>query len=107
MEFQVAGTEARGELERAGDEGEGAGDGVRDEEGAVVDELEAVGVVGGVVEGEKRSVVMKTKSAARPMKSQSLCLEVKRRRAGAGGAGGRVVVGAAMSGASLNLCGPV
>ena len=53
VKFQVAGAKARGELERTSDEGEGAGDGVRDEEGAVVDELKAVGVVERVVEGEE------------------------------------------------------
>jgi hypothetical protein len=45
------------------------------------------------------------------MKSQRVCLEVKRRRAGAGGAGGRVVVGAAMDAhpqeMKWKLCGSV
>src|SRR6185437_10912070 len=53
VELQMAGSEAGGELDGAGDEGQRAGDGVRDEESAVVDELEAVGVVGRVVEGEE------------------------------------------------------
>src|SRR6185437_7149236 len=53
VQLQMTGAESRGELQRADDEGERGCGGVWDEQGAVVDELEAVGVVERVVEGEK------------------------------------------------------
>ena len=53
MELQMAGAEARGELDWAGDEGGCGEEGVWDEQGAVVDEGESIGVVEGVVEDEE------------------------------------------------------
>jgi len=53
VELDVPLAEAGGEVERADEEGEGSGEGVRDEERVVGDDLEAVGVVHRVVGEEE------------------------------------------------------
>ena len=53
MELQVTLSKARRELQRAGQQSEGSAERVRDEESAVGDDLQAVGVVHGIIGEEK------------------------------------------------------
>ena len=53
MEFQVTIAKARRELQRAGQDGDAAAECMGDEEMAVGDDLQTVGVVHGVIGDEK------------------------------------------------------
>jgi hypothetical protein len=53
MEFQVTLAKARGELQRACEKSEDTADRMGDEELSVGDDLQTVGVVHGVIGGEK------------------------------------------------------
>jgi len=67
----------RGEIDRGDQESEDSGECMRDEEAAVGDDLQTVGMVHRVIVTRRTSEVMKTKSAVRPRETQRIVLNLE------------------------------